>query len=184
VSAVDDPADRPIAAADPVPGGFGLPRTARLRSERDFKRTYQRGVRVRGNAMTIVASPRQAPAGRTAPNAGDHRLGVSVSKDHGRAVRRNKIKRLLREAFRLERPTLPGSLDLVLIPNRRDGRYELADLRAELARGVVRALESLAGRRADDDERGRRRRGGRSRRGDQRRGEPRRGPDAREPRER
>ena len=39
------------------------------------------------------------------------RLGLSVSKDHGSAVRRNKIKRLLREAFRLERISLPADIE-------------------------------------------------------------------------
>ena len=60
------------------------------------------------------------------------RLGLSVSKDHGPAVRRNKIKRLLREAFRLERYALPADLDLVLIPRPRPEKLRLVELRAEL----------------------------------------------------
>lgn len=64
-----------------------------------------------------------------------HRLGVSVSKDHGGAVRRNKLKRLLREAFRLERLGLPLAFDMVLIPKTPGARLSLAELRLE-----VRAL--------------------------------------------
>jgi len=67
-----------------------------------------------------------------------HRLGVSVSKDHGRAVRRNKIKRLLREAFRLERAALPANFDLVLIPRQPGARLHLATLRQELLDLVTR----------------------------------------------
>ena len=73
--------------------------------------------------MVVVGLPRRD---------GGHRLGLSVSKDHGNAVRRGKIKRLLREAFRLERPTLPGGFDLVLIPRVDAGKLQLVTLRAEL----------------------------------------------------
>ena len=44
------------------------------------------------------------------------RLGLSVGRKHGGAVRRNRIKRLIREAFRLERPGLPAGLDVVVVP--------------------------------------------------------------------
>lgn len=44
------------------------------------------------------------------------RVGLSVSRKHGPAVRRVRLKRLLREAFRLAQHDLPAGLDLVLIP--------------------------------------------------------------------
>lgn len=44
------------------------------------------------------------------------RIGLSVSRKYGGAVQRNRIKRLYREAFRLEKESLPVGLDLVLIP--------------------------------------------------------------------
>lgn len=56
-------------------------------------------------------------------------------------MRRNKIKRLLREAFRLEREHLPGAFDLVLIPQGGDGKYPLAELRSELKVLLARLLE-------------------------------------------
>ncbi len=130
--------------------GYGLPRSSRLIHHREFRRVYSRGQRARGDAIIVVALGRRAPG---------HRLGVSVSKDHGRAIRRNKIKRLLREAFRLERPTLPGRFDLVLIPQQRDGKYALDELRAELRKLVV----ELAERASKPDGRGRRRSRGRRR---------------------
>lgn len=120
-------ADRPVP-----PDGFRLPREARLTRASEFRRVYGRGLRARGSSLVVVAEPRRAPG---------HRLGVSVSKDHGCAVRRNKIKRLLREAFRLERPTLPGRFDLVLIPQPRAGKFALVELRAELAALVARLAE-------------------------------------------
>ncbi|MEZ5962883.1 MAG: ribonuclease P protein component [Planctomycetota bacterium] len=114
-----------------------LPKCARLLTPRDFRRVYGRGRRLTGKQVVVVALPRRE---------GSHRLGVSVSKDHGGAVRRNKLKRILREAFRLERARLPAAFDVVLIPKTPGARLALAELRAELlalferlARGEGRA---------------------------------------------
>lgn len=89
---------------------------------------FSRGRRAHGKAMVVVGLRR---------DDGAFRVGLSVSKDNGPAVRRNKIKRLLREAFRLERATLPGAYDLVLIPRPRDTKFTLAEFRDELVRLVA-----------------------------------------------
>ncbi|MCA8956359.1 MAG: ribonuclease P protein component [Planctomycetes bacterium] len=122
--------------AESEPHGYGLPGSARVRRNREFSRIYSRGTRASGPLLTVVALRRR--------DAG-HRVGLSVAKIHGAAVRRNKIKRLLREAFRLERPTLPGQFDLVLIPKQRPGKFALAALRAEL-RSLVERVAHGGGR--------------------------------------
>jgi ribonuclease P protein component len=115
-------------------GRATLPAKRRLKTQRHFKAVYGRGRRASGAWLTVVALRHR---GDDATNV---RLGVSVSKDHGGAVRRNKLKRLLREAFRLERAGLPPGLDLVLIPKQRPDRFPLAELRVELRALVQRAL--------------------------------------------
>ena len=114
-----------------------LGRRQRLLSQRHFRRVYQRGRRAAGQWMTVVAF---VPRGHRDETAAVARLGVSVGKDHGGAVRRNKLKRLLREAFRLERHRLPAALDLVLIPRTREDDFPLAEMRRELVTLVQRAV--------------------------------------------
>ncbi len=62
------------------------------------------------------------------------RLGLSVGRVVWKqAVRRNRVKRVLREAFRLERRELPAGVDLVLIPAK-GVQPELESARRELVR--------------------------------------------------
>lgn len=108
---------------------FTLPKSARVIRRKDFRRIYSRGSRASGKDITVVALRR--------PIEG-HRVGLSVSKANGCAVIRNKIKRIFREAFRLERPTLPGQYDVVLIPRVHPEKYHLDDVRHELRRLLKR----------------------------------------------
>lgn len=81
---------------------------------------------------------------RAAPNGLAYcRLGLIVSARHGRAVVRNRIKRLLREAFRLARPELPTGMDLACAP-RVGARLDLDRARRsliELSRRLERRLQ-------------------------------------------
>jgi ribonuclease P protein component len=112
------------------------PATYRLRSQRDFRGVYGRGRRASGAWLTVVVWLRR-PGEIPAP-----RVGLSVSKDHGGAVRRNKLKRVLREAFRHERADMPANIDVVLIPKKRDDNMPLAEVRTELPELIQKALRA------------------------------------------
>lgn len=79
----------------------------RLRCRSDFQRLYDRGRSLRGEGMVLIFGPN----GRT-----ETRRGFVASRKVGAAVVRNRMKRLLREAYRQIRPTIRlEGLDLVLI---------------------------------------------------------------------
>lgn len=116
-----------------VNDNFRFPKNAKLRRPREFAQVYNFGIKA-GDGHVLVFGARSA--GETT------RLGLSVSKKHGNAVARNRIKRLLREAFRLERAELPGGLDLIVIPRRQSGAG-LDDYRTSLVRCVQRVSRKL-----------------------------------------
>ena len=72
---------------------YNLPKSARLRTNGEFRRVYAGGLRYHGQFVTLFVMPN----GLTI-----HRFGVTASrKAIGPAHCRNRAKRLLRESFRL-----------------------------------------------------------------------------------
>lgn len=85
--------------------GFKLPRTARLRKTWEFDQVYRQGRRLRGQGFSLICRP----AGMAR-----NRLGVSIHRKLRGATRRNRIKRLFKEAFRLNRAIFPAACDMVV----------------------------------------------------------------------
>ena len=92
-------------------------RRSRLSRSSDFQRVYRQGSSTASRFLVLHYF--KQPAG----SASGPRLGLSVSKKLGGAVVRNRVKRLLREAFRAYEERLPGDYDYVLI-----ARPQLTDL--------------------------------------------------------
>jgi len=118
-------------------------RRGRLSRSAEFERVYRQGRSVGGRHLVVYAF---ANAEATRP-----RLGLSVSRKVGDAVARNRVKRLLREAFAHSEPALAGGRDVVIV-----ARPEVLSLaeREGLA-GVESALRDLlerAGLRAEAED--------------------------------
>jgi len=101
-----------------------LPQKLRIKKSSDFERIYGCKRRVSDRFLLIFAARNEHDFSR---------FGFSVSRKQGNAVQRNRLKRLLREAFRLSQFELPGGWDLVLIP-RRGADATLEDFQKSLLR--------------------------------------------------
>ena len=128
-----------------MPRPLSYPRHLRLVHKRDFERVYREGLRVRGPTLLVVGAPNGLPHSR---------LGLSVGKSIWKgAVERNRVRRVFREAFRLERAELPAGLDIVMIGAVQGLDPRLADTRRELVELVARAERKLRkGARAEADD--------------------------------
>jgi len=112
-----------VGSSPAGPRRLRFPRKLRIVRHAEFDRVMQEGVR--GGDGRIALWALASPTGVT-------RLGIVVGRRHGGAVRRNRLKRRLREAFRQIQATLPAGVDLVAAP-RPGAEPTVAELRASLA---------------------------------------------------
>ena len=105
-----------------------------LRRPSDFRRVYERRRSASDDWLIVYACENELP---------HLRIGLSVSRKYGQATRRNRLRRLYREAFRLSRHHMPTGLDLILIPRKND-EPPLRELLHSLPRLVFQLSRKLA----------------------------------------
>lgn len=109
-------------------GGKRRGRRQRLSRSAEFDRVFREGRSHASRQLVVYAFPNGVEAG------GEPRLGVSVGRKVGGAVQRNRVKRLLREAFWALAPELPGGHDFVVV-----ARPDAADFATEGGEQAVEA---------------------------------------------
>jgi ribonuclease P protein component len=108
---------------------FLLTKADRILKRREFIALSNSGRRIQNEQFIAIFSPNQR---------GRSRIGITVTKKVGPAVKRNRIKRLVREHFRLNRHHLTGHWDINIIAKR-----QAADFSAE---NVFRSLGDIVER--------------------------------------
>ncbi|MEO8052207.1 MAG: ribonuclease P protein component [Acidobacteriota bacterium] len=102
---------RPVAK--PASGGaLKFPHASRILRTAEFRAVYDNGIRLSGPLFAAFCLARPDPTRVTA------RLGLTVPRAIGGAVVRNRIKRRIREAFRLQRAEIGPQWDIVVNPRR------------------------------------------------------------------
>jgi ribonuclease P protein component len=121
-------------------------RSGRLSRSAEFERVYRQGRSTANRQLVLYTFPN--------PSAERPRLGLSVSRKVGGAVQRNKVKRLLREAFSRNEPKLSPGHDLVVVA--RPDALELAEREGldgfDAALSELLARAGMSGPVATDDE--------------------------------
>ena len=77
----------------------------RLKKEKDFNQVFTNGKRLYSSSLTVIYLPSSVL-----------KAGFAVGKKHGGSVKRNRIKRLLRESFRSFTPKIRQNFFFVFIP--------------------------------------------------------------------
>ena len=118
-----------------IPMAYSFPKSLHLRKPAEFAAVYDGRVREARGPLLVYARPNEL---------GHPRVGLSTSRKVGNAVRRNRIRRLLREAFRLMRHDLPGGYDLVVVVRPHEPLM-LADYQRLLSGAAVKLHRRLGG---------------------------------------
>jgi ribonuclease P protein component len=118
-----------MVAPAPFNKEFSLRSYERLRRQEDFQHVLRNGSRRQTKNFTIILRPNALEFSR---------LGVTVSKKVGNAVKRNRVKRCLREFFRLNKHKLPSSHDLVITAKKDAATLAYHQVREELAAVLIK----------------------------------------------
>lgn len=105
--------------------------TTILNLNKDFKRLYYRGKTSVAPALVTYAMKNKTP--------GQNRYGITVTKKIGKAVCRNRCKRVIRAAYRSMEPQLPTGWDFIFV-----ARSKTAQIKStQLAQVMKKQVETL-----------------------------------------
>jgi ribonuclease P protein component len=96
-----------------------------LKNSRDFRRVIEGGTREILGTITTYSLPNEE---------GKTRIGISVTRKAGGSVKRNRIKRMMREAIRRNASFLPEGEDTVFVARRGIATASYKDIEGDVRR--------------------------------------------------
>ena len=123
-----------VRPASCTPTGFTFPKSSRILRSVDFQRVYEQGIRFTGRYFSAFCL-RLDRAASEGP-----RLGFTVPRAFGKAVKRNRARRRIRELLRVRLPEIACEWDIVVNPR----RSALDASQEELQREVSRLVHQCA----------------------------------------
>lgn len=125
----------PAAGKSPAPEGrYTLGKHERIRRQSEFSALFKSGKRIYSEYLTVILCKN---------TSGVRRLGLVVGKRVGKtAVRRNRMKRLLREFFRLNKHRLPASQDILIVARKDFSFMKCQDLCRELEKVLAGRMKA------------------------------------------
>ncbi len=120
---------------------MGRRRSISLTASPEFERVYRKGSVYRGRLFSVHLLPN---------TLGSPRLGLSVSKKVGGAVKRNKVRRRLKEIFRSSVESLPNDADFVISARPSAAEASFEELNDEFLRSLRRLGKSTRSGEARD----------------------------------
>ncbi|MFP3910480.1 MAG: ribonuclease P protein component [Desulfobacteraceae bacterium] len=110
-------------------GPFSFPKEERLLDRSDFVNLNRSGTRYHTKHFIVILKKNES---------GITRLGITAGKRVGNAVRRNRIKRLIREFFRLNKANFPKGFDIAVIAKKDASCFDLRRIEEELGHIVCK----------------------------------------------
>ncbi len=100
-----------------------MKKTVPLKKNYEFLRTYKKGKFYVGKFITMYALPNKFKF---------NRLGITVSKKFGKSVRRNRLRRLIRENYRLFEDFINYGYDIVFVSRNTEEMPEFISIKKEM----------------------------------------------------
>lgn len=105
-----------------------------LKDNKIFLRCFKKGNFVSCEYVTAYFIPNKSPY---------NRLGISVGKKQGNAVKRNRIKRIIRAAYRLNEEKIPIGYDIVFVGRNNISEKKMQDIEYFIKKRLIKKINDV-----------------------------------------
>ena len=106
-----------------------MKKTISIKSSRDFTRAFRKGKSSGDKLLVVYILPNRLDS---------NKIGISIGKKVGKSVHRNRVKRLLREGYRLIEENLKVGFDIVFMPRQGSKDASFSDFASSMNKSFKR----------------------------------------------